>query len=464
MISKIIPSGSQDELVKQAGQMVQVYESSRHIKKAASPLFSRQDLEDYAPPRGMFLSHMITMGSGDMYGPNRNADFYPHEQLLRKHATFETHARNYREHRNTDPKLAIGQIKCARYHPEIQRGEILMWTEIDKAEEEFDKARRGEEQSGSMACRVAEDICEACGFVSKRPSDRCDCIRFTPGMWMPEKKAYALMINIDPTFKDYSWVRRPADRIAHYLNYRLPDIRKSASADSLIMRGDELAEMYGMSDSESLDILCKIAFFDDPERISDPAKKSLALHFTPFVFRHKVNEPVLEKMSAADPGRVMRSMVDRGIVLPLPDFNSWVKGCSRRTSEVDPVVKEASEKMAAIRAIIVRKIRTSPAASQAMDEMVREFNPAMHGCGCPAGDPITNFFDKAEDQLSAKFSILSKSAMDNVRLGFERRPIDVSPPSQEAENLGWLYNAYLVKTAHHLSQDDHYFAALAGAR
>ena len=40
---------------------------------------------------------VITMGSFEQYGENRNKDAWGHEELLRKHATFETHAHNYRE-------------------------------------------------------------------------------------------------------------------------------------------------------------------------------------------------------------------------------------------------------------------------------------------------------------------------------------------------------------------------------
>jgi hypothetical protein len=136
-IEKIIPGDSQEELIKQAGQLHQVYESYRHIKSAASRIFSRADLEAYAPPPGKFLSHMITMGSSEMYGGNRNHDLWPHEELKKSHDTFVTHARNYREHKNQRPEYAIGQIKAARYDEKLQRGEVLMWTDIDKAASEF---------------------------------------------------------------------------------------------------------------------------------------------------------------------------------------------------------------------------------------------------------------------------------------------------------------------------------------
>ena len=461
-ILKVIPAGGQDELVKAAGLMVQVYESSRHIKSAASPLFSRADLENQAPPKGKFLSHMITMGSSELYGPNRNYDDWPHEELLRKHATFVTHARNYREHRNDDPKKAIGTIREERYCPELQRGEVLMWTDIDKAEEEFEKARRGEEQSGSMAARVKSDICTACGFESRKPSERCDCIALTPGRYFPEKKAYATMRNVDPTFKDYSWVRRPADRIAHYLNYMMPDHQKAASAGDRVLRGDELADMYGMTPRGPVEFLSEIAEYDAVS--DDPVKAAFVKHVTPYVFRHHLSEPILAKMASMDTGKVMRELVDRSMVLPLPDFHSWVTGTSLRTSEIDPVVKEASSKMAAIRAIIIKRVRHEPSMAKLMNDSITEFNPALPGCGCSPGDAVTGFFDKVREKFSARFDVLSKSANANIRAGFTPRIEDTSPLSDEAFALGALYNAYLAKTASYLQHEPNALAALSGAR
>jgi hypothetical protein len=121
VLEKVIPGDSQEELVKQAGQMVQVFESSRHIKAAASGVFSRKDLEDHAPPKGKFLTHIVTMGSAEQYGSNRNSDLWSDKELRRKHASFVTHGKNYREHANKDPKKALGEIVAEKYDTELQR-------------------------------------------------------------------------------------------------------------------------------------------------------------------------------------------------------------------------------------------------------------------------------------------------------------------------------------------------------
>lgn len=463
MIDKVIPSNSQDRLVEAVGQMVQVYESSRHIKQAASPLYSRSDLEAHAPPPGQFLSHLVTMGSFENYGENRNADGWGHEQLLDKHATFETHALNYREHRNTDPRLAVGTIKSARYCPQLQRGEILMWSDIKKASHEFEKARRGEEQSGSMAARVREDVCGVCDFVSTKPSERCDCIRYSPGRYFPEKQAYAVMHNIDPTFKDYSWVHRPADRIANYLNYILPGELQKAASERRQLRGDELAEVYGMNAPLHLETLRAIADADNIAPDGDPFKVAFASHVAPYAITSHLDDRILSKMASMDPGKTMRELVDRGMVLPLADFNSWVSGCGLTTSLNDPTVKEASQKMAGIRAVIISRMGSEPGFRETFDGMMGAMSPALPGFGCSPGDAVSGFFEKVRDKFSTRYEVLQKNATASIHSGHSV-VIDPTPPSGEALALGALYNAYLAKTAEHLPKTFEVHSVLAGMR
>lgn len=445
MIEKIIPGDSQEELIKTAGRLVQVYESSRHIKQAASNMFSRADLEKFAPPAGKFLSHMITMGSSDLYGANRNADDFPHEQLLKHHdRTFMKYARNYREHQNNDPKKAVGEIKAAKYDPVKQRGEILMWTDIDKAASEFEKARRGEEQHGSMACSVDHDLCECCGFKSKTAAERCEHIRYSPGVYFPEFQKYAHMLNVEPTFKDYSWVGRPADRIAHTLNYLMP-LGKAAST-TRHLRGDELAELYGVVSSPWLPALRKIAEFD-ADRFEDPAKQAAHTTVLPRAFEGEFSDELLQKMSNHPyPGRVMRSLLERRMVMPLASFNSYVTGRCLHDSANDPIVKEASQKLASTRMIIIQRLQAEPTLSSAFSEACNQFEPM--SCGCD--DVVDLFMDKARDQFSLRYEALAKRACYNAP-----RVVGTSKEAASAEAFGLaaLYNAYLSKVAS-LVEDD----------
>ena len=446
MIEKIIPGDSQEELIKASGQMIQVYESGRHIKSAASNMFGRKDLEKFAPPKGKFLSHMITMGSAELYGANRNGDLWPHAELLKKHATFVTHGHNFREHKNSDPKYAVGEIKAEAYDPIKQRGEVLMWTDIDKAASEFEKARKGEEQHGSMAATVDHDVCTCCNFISKTASQRCDHIRFETNKYLPKFQKYAAMINIDPTFKDYSWVGRPADRIAHTLNYLMP--QDKAASENRVLRGDELALLYG-APHPSLEALRKIAEFDQPH-LEHPGKQAAAAALLPRAFEGEWDPQLLDKMAYhAYPGKVMRSAIDRQIVMPLASFQAFVSGQSLCKAQVNPIVKEASQKMANIRIMVIKKLENDPAFGQAFSEAGAQFEPM--GCGCE--DVVDQFMDSARDQFSLRYEALAKRAALNeqpiVKLA-EVANVEVSP---DAFALGALYQAYLTKVAEYMEDD-----------
>jgi hypothetical protein len=442
MIEKIIPGDSNEELIRQCGRLIRVYETGRHIKQAASRMFPRHELEKYAPPRGKFMTHAVTMGSGEYYGANRNNDIWGHEQLLKKHATFVTHARNYREHDNKDPDKAVGEIKAERYDPVLQRGEIVFWTDIDKAASEFEKARNGEEQHGSMAAGVDHDVCTCCGFVSKYANQRCKHIRDTPGQYLPEFRKYAHMDNVDPTFKDYSWVARPADRIAHTLHYFMPK-EKAASADRPL-RGDELAFLYG-ADSPLLGPLESVAAFDS--RPEDPNKRAAFEWVLPRAFGGQYDADLLDKMAKHPyPARVLRSLEKRGMVLPLASFHAFVTGTPLSVSLSDPVVKEASAKMAGIRVTVISRLKNDPEFAADFGRASEEFTTS----DCCCGDAVDTLFDKAREQFSVRYEDLYKRAAHNeprVRIA------DPGPPSPEAFGLGALFNAYLAKRACALAGD-----------
>ena len=123
-----------------------------HVKQAASELFSKKDLDEHSPPPGHFMIHQVVMGSEEGYGPNNNQDSWPAEMLRREHQTFVTNGHVFREHRNNDPKFAIGSIKAARFSEKLQRVELLKHLEIAKAEKEYEMAKAGKELHASMAC------------------------------------------------------------------------------------------------------------------------------------------------------------------------------------------------------------------------------------------------------------------------------------------------------------------------
>ena len=431
MIDKIISTEAQEDLIKLIGRPVQVWETGRHIKQAASPLFSRQEMEQFAPPKGKFLSLSPTLGCMEKFSSNRNSDDYPDAEIKKAHPTFVTNARVFREHRNQSPRYAIGEIKAEKYSSDLGWGEVLFWTDIDKAASEFEKARKGEEQHTSMAVGVSHDVCEGCGHISKFANDRCAHILLTPGAYLREFQKYAHMINYGMKFKDQSWVGRPADRICHTREYML-----SKAASNGVLRGDQLAEYY--KGYAWLPDLEDIADFDVLPQ--DPVKRASAKYVMPHAYSRELSETLLDKMSEHPwPGRVVKSLQKRAMLLPLQSFERWVSGKQPDQQLLD----ETRQKMATIRAIIIRRSSTEPEFGQAMDEMVNQFAPS--GCGCE--DVVDQLMDEARDQFSCRYEALAKrSKYDEAR----HTIASGQPPSPEALTLGALYNAYLIgqKQAH----------------
>jgi hypothetical protein len=369
-----------------------------------------------------------------------NCDSWPHEELKKSHDTFVTHAHNFREHKNQSPDYAIGTIKAARYDENLQRGEILMWTDIDKAAAEFEKARKGEEQSGSMAASVDRDVCEGCGFVSKWARERCEHIRDTPGKWLPQFKKYARMINFGPIFKDYSFVGRPADRIAHTMNYLLP--REKLAGVETFLRGDQLAAAYGLGDTTWKVALARIAAFDAVQQ--HPAKQAAASTLFCRAFDGQFDAALLEKMAAHPyPARVLQSLAKRAMVMPLASFHSFVTGTSLVNSLADPVVKQAAAMLPQLREELLGNEGPLDFGSA-----VDQFEPSSACCD----DLIDNFLDAAQDQFALRYEALAKRAHLNPRR--PAQPAARITGNSEAYGLAALYNAYLTKVAETLPVGD----------
>jgi hypothetical protein len=446
---KYIQSDSQERLVTDVGLMLQVWEDRQHIKQAASPLYSREDILEFAPPRGKFLSHSVTLGAHELYGPNRNHDSWRNDELMRKHATFLTHAKVYREHKNQKPEYAIGEIKSARYCPKLGRGEVLFWTDIEKAAKEFERARKGEVQHTSMAANVEADKCTACNYISKVAHQRCSCIRHRAGQYIKSAGAYALMDNINPTFKDQSFVERPADRIAHTMDYLFDKAASTGAASTgaastgaasaeVLMRGDEMAAAYG--NSPIFDAILSIHQAMDSD---NPHTKAASQWVWPRAWQGQYDEDLVTRMKGhAWPARVFASLQKRAMVMPLATFSAYLNNTTVHAALADPTVKEASEKMAQIRGMIIARISKSPGFALDMHRAAEEFAPA----SCCCEDAIDQVMDKARDQFSLRYEALTKRAVTNAP-----RLITVTgEPSSSAFRLGAAYNAYLAvqKLAH----------------
>lgn len=334
----------QEELFKACGgHMSELIDTERGVKSAASELIGRDVLEKHRPDDDHFLIHCIAMGDTETYGANRNGDGWPKQALASRHQTFVTNGHFFREHRNRDPKLKIGDIKHAAFDGGpggMHRVELLCWGHKEKAAEEYQMAKEGKELSFSMSARVPEDFCNCCKKASRSPADYCSHLREHMLQYVPEFKKYAFADNPYPTFFDNSRVRKPADRIAHYLEFRFPDeeLRKAASAHAQVILGTDWAEYEGLTLPEHLPelqphqlvLVEKLASLEHQvqEILTGQAEatderqrfvKAAAGH----ILGPDLTDDQLVIARAARPGTLARELAKRAAVLPFRTFAAY---------------------------------------------------------------------------------------------------------------------------------------------
>lgn len=329
------------------GHLTQLFERGC-IKSAASNLFSRKDLDDFAPPPGYFMIHQIVMGSEEGYGDNSNHDSWPAAGLMRDHPTFVTHGHAFREHRNKSPDLRIGEIKAARFDPRMQRVETLKHIQIKKAEKEFQMAKEGKELHSSMASRVPFDICSICNNKAKFASLYCADLRDRMGQYDPRAQKYAFARNPGPnTFFDDSIVENPAARMAKHIEYRFgPELLKAAGEARPTFGGAQWAE-FSQADSagplrlahNDEKILRKLAALEGTPR-DGYRKAATAWAYDP---SQTLPYEQWQRVNALMPRTLFCKLAKHGVLLPFSHFCSYVTGQSVASITTDPeYVKSAS--------------------------------------------------------------------------------------------------------------------------
>ena len=365
MLTKTHYQTDQEELYKACGGvMSQLLELDTGVKSAASELIGRDVIERFRPDKDHFLQHIVAMGDTETYGYNKNTDGWSKQALEERHQTFVTDAHFFREHRNRDPKTqGIGTVKFAAFDggPDgMHRVELLVWGNKDKAEEEYELAKQGKELSYSMSARVPFDKCSCCGNEAKSRAQYCIHMRETPGQYLPEFKKYAYVDNPNPTFFDISRVKRPADRIARYQEYRFPDedLRKAAS-DQQVILGVDWAEFNGLTVPEhlvpetytgaKLEFLRKLAALE--EEIQGVLTKTASVASAREAFIKNASKGTLgdawtdtelETIRRLRPGTLFRELAKKACVLPFSTFYRYVSNTTRESLKDDPVFQKAS--------------------------------------------------------------------------------------------------------------------------
>lgn len=410
-ISKLIYQDDNENLIRSVERngeaMATLIDTDRGIKSAASNLISKELLEEYRPKDdNTACIHLIAMGNSDQYGFNRNGDWFSGDVLEKTAHTFVTNGRMYREHRNKDPKKAIGTIKHASYDPKgMQRVELIVHMDKDKAPKEYEMAKKGEALNFSMSCRVPNDRCSICGNKAKTLPDYCDHLKHNMGRWMEKEAKYAYAYNDQPEFFDISIVGKPADRIARHIEYLFngdTSMKKAASAGDLIIPSAVAAQIEGVNlDSFSLqeqEMLYKLAeaeqYIANIKQASDNRSYACQSAY-PFALMDKLSAEELEAFSKAEAGTLFNTLAKQACVLSFPAWCQYVSGAEQITET--PLFKKASLMLPSIFGDILNSLPMIMPCTECFTAS-SDYKASRD----PKCDEIQNLMDSAEQKFSIK--------------------------------------------------------------
>ena len=165
----------------------EIVKSSSDLKKQASTIFDCE-YDALKPPKGKTGIHLVALGALETYGFNRNADGFKSADCKNRCDTFVKHGHVYQHHRNTDPRKAIGEIKAAAYNPDMDRVELYIWADNEKAHDHLERLEKTGETSFSMACvRAGTPILTQRGFKTVERIEPGDMVLTHTGVWKPVK-------------------------------------------------------------------------------------------------------------------------------------------------------------------------------------------------------------------------------------------------------------------------------------
>lgn len=217
-----------------------IFDDVGMLTKEASAAEIDEFVSHIKPEEGFFYLHINAMGAGEYYGSNRNGDYFPEEQLVKWHKTFETSpAHVFRHHVNKDPTIAIGKVIYSYYNPRMHRVELIAQLDKTKAAAEYESIKRGVMPATSMACHTPFDVCSVCGNKAHTRQQYCEHLNTAINKMLPDGRK-VMSLNLGPLkFFDISIVIRPADVTSSVL--------QKVANHSGVISSAEAAESLGVS-------------------------------------------------------------------------------------------------------------------------------------------------------------------------------------------------------------------------
>lgn len=210
--------------------------NTKSLTKQAADTRVQEYVSKITPSPGKMYLHINAMGAGEYYGANRNADYFPEDNLLDYFKTFETSpAHVFRHHINKDPARSIGKVLFSVYNERMHRVELIAEVDKELGKDIEDKIAMGMYPSTSMACKTPYDVCSICGNKAHTRQEYCSHLSNQLGRVMPDGKK-VMAINSGPLkFFDISIVIKPADVTSSVLQ----KVASEAAVSSVDLAEDE---------------------------------------------------------------------------------------------------------------------------------------------------------------------------------------------------------------------------------
>jgi hypothetical protein len=305
------------------------------------------------------------MGAGEFFGSNRNADYWPqttkrlcshataaggeHKEaqisagLQERAGTFVSHGSVYKDHKNTDDKLAKGEIYSAHYNPKMGRVEAVVFLKNAEWEDELAALDAGKHVPFSMSGRVPWDWCSYCGNKAASREQYCDHLKKHANAILSDGHQI-VAINEKPTFFDLSGVRRNADRIGFGLAKIAsiidePQKTGAALAAELGVRCPEevLLKVAGEELQARIRLLKKLSAIEKEIEAEGRSAKGLTRAVDP-----RLSPPMTEAqiivLRSTSPGTLFKNLAAQDIVLPMEGLFKLLLGDSYQ--EHEKAVKE----------------------------------------------------------------------------------------------------------------------------
>lgn len=289
---KLIESDSFFDKEEPIVTIIDFEKSQGLLKKAAADDRIIEFASSIKPDPSKIYVHILAMSAGEVWGANRNADFFPEDNLIKYHETFyTTPAHIFKNHVNKDPSIAIGQVIYSIYNHRMHRVEVIAWIDKNKGWDIVSRLEEGEFPKTSMACRTPYDTCSVCKNKARTRQEYCDHLVNELGR-IRSDGSKVMAINDGPlTFFDMSIVLRPADPISSVL-------QKLASANEPVIGSVELAEIEGLNKLASFNLTKKSSLKKISEMVKEvdgEVAQNLS-HINPIL--DKVQDPKLDLINS----------------------------------------------------------------------------------------------------------------------------------------------------------------------